>query len=1817
MLSTLRKNQSKEDEINERLDREQYFGEMQDGRTQSAIRAKRLREEAINRNEHVQKKPIGETRLMTRAIHWLPNLRCIQCDKDTPTRWCAGCNYGYCHPCMPWPETTVCDDCEEIRNTSNDFNFENEMERRGCKINFSISDDCYMSMGCKIKGIRIPCTNCYREGPSITNNRYCYECQKVFCYNCVDAVTAMCFGCIGEDVINSWITEPMEATRKGIVKGITEARYRTAMEQENYPPEVVREQMKLYHKLGKRTKDHYGKGEKQPSGSQAYKAKMKRGAQGKDKSSQSNTGVFYYNPEEGKAPTEDEMLRLKKIGLTPIARKEVTNSMSSSSSSSSGNSMETHTGMTATFHNPRTANLLKKGSPLEDLKRLGYEIQSVQARTELMNNLKNAPDISTGAELLSDLVETPDLRFEDGQLDTKKVLNIMHQFRNQTIEKYQNGDPGQEPEAIKAVLKEARYVLSKDNPQITQDMRDQFAQSQEEHALKLIENAGPGPYTLADHTLVYLGESVCCTDCQTQGCQNYSCCYDCGKPFCNNCIRFSLGLCKGCITISSEIEAYRVLRPQKDENGNPAEQLWCPYCEMWLRDQTQMDDHKIGRKHRKNVRKMQGDIPMGCHQCSFRNSLVRKYCFECGKIYCRTCHKSKSGRCPSCIFNNHPDYIDDDQQTIMPEFTDDDEDLKCSIFWSNMSHEDKRQFVRDHKNQNKCVTCYVEGNHDECDGCGRMACADCIMPEIKKCNECQPPTNKIITWEGNRDCMSCGNAQRYKDYCVGCEYFHCSECIENVTWLCHDCLKVLLTREGVTNWYELKEGMVNNPIIYPDTRSGCSICISEVRSKFCRKCQALHCRACVNITTGLCVKCDHRGRGPVRTYEHTRPYYENKQDARHTILVQGYRGRVQANILAMMTRDAQRSWEDKILGPTSKTRMPRELTTEKCSAKMDSILNAPRKAIKGRRGKKKVQIKLYHKPLETIQEHEPAPETDHPNPPPSYSPEFKDCSETLRKRCRALDIDSTGEVPLDLALDIVHQLSYVGAMEKTIRWEPIGIHMEDLLRKAGLVYTGANGTEQIRYESLISYIKHSVSMGSSTIPRSNEATYEYPDDPLLDLDVPELLTDREIKERAIKPQMKNREGADVKYHTPRADIGQLTSQEKWEALEGERENNLTKRSNQKNEAGKPGRLANNKGNKTENIAKTCQIRLTAQGQNAKAFRIRKEIALLKMDQEAQIKASKISAELLFSPTTQKCRTLPCGLNLIGKDDRGWLVIDVDANDNAKIYNVTLNGKYVSFVSQKQLMRVYVDPSPTAFDEWEIGGQRFLVAPPLEHETMVTTPPDNTEWETESIVCETPAEIARNEIAALRAEQEVHLLKANAIKAAQTKAKGHSHTEPCKVCNEDVKQLQCLICEQCSARVCNDCISPDLIKVCKPCHAEKLRTAIILAATDEGRNKAKTAVHEGEMAYATVEAHSKRVQAAFRKAISLKKDNNSGSSSSSQLPPSDEDREKSLATKIEQIERLKGLMEITKKPRSLPPNIEDRAIYEAALAESNRLVAEIEDNIGESESVTRKDMQDNIELKEKFVQNLHSAVHYIAERPATLDQLKSAIGYPQEETGEYNRIERIVRESRLESIRQLHSDQHEERGFGKYDTSIDGKYTMMTILEDENMEGTNYDDYQNSQRVTPTKVALCNWCVDPGINQCEGCQGKVPKGLFGHLMCIRCDTFLVHCRLCRLEDQREKDKAHVTPHRKRHRGIKGEDTCFTCGKRGRLLKHCTGCGVAKYCGEECQRNGWQDHMQHCKIFKQNQPLKNVYPWSMERAYRATSEHKHLFTNVRNY
>ena len=32
--------------------------------------------------------------------------------------------------------------------------------------------------------------------------------------------------------------------------------------------------------------------------------------------------------------------------------------------------------------------------------------------------------------------------------------------------------------------------------------------------------------------------------------------------------------------------------------------MWCPYCELWLNGPDQWDDHEIGKKHKKNMKKI-------------------------------------------------------------------------------------------------------------------------------------------------------------------------------------------------------------------------------------------------------------------------------------------------------------------------------------------------------------------------------------------------------------------------------------------------------------------------------------------------------------------------------------------------------------------------------------------------------------------------------------------------------------------------------------------------------------------------------------------------------------------------------------------------------------------------------------------------------------------------------------------------------------------------------------------------------------------------------------------------------------------------------------------------------------------------------------------------------------------------------------------------------------------------------------------------------------------------------------------------------------
>ena len=37
--------------------------------------------------------------------------------------------------------------------------------------------------------------------------------------------------------------------------------------------------------------------------------------------------------------------------------------------------------------------------------------------------------------------------------------------------------------------------------------------------------------------------------------------------------------------------------------------VWCKDCEMWLNGPTQMDEHKIGKKHKKKVRRIKAAEP--------------------------------------------------------------------------------------------------------------------------------------------------------------------------------------------------------------------------------------------------------------------------------------------------------------------------------------------------------------------------------------------------------------------------------------------------------------------------------------------------------------------------------------------------------------------------------------------------------------------------------------------------------------------------------------------------------------------------------------------------------------------------------------------------------------------------------------------------------------------------------------------------------------------------------------------------------------------------------------------------------------------------------------------------------------------------------------------------------------------------------------------------------------------------------------------------------------------------------------------------------
>ena len=73
----------------------------------------------------------------------------------------------------------------------------------------------------------------------------------------------------------------------------------------------------------------------------------------------------------------------------------------------------------------------------------------------------------------------------------------------------------------------------------------------------------------------------------------------------------------------------------------------------------------------------------------------------------------------------------------------------------------------------------------------------------------------------------------------------------------------------------------------------------------------------------------------------------------------------------------------------------------------------------------------------------------------------------------------------------------------------------------------------------------------------------------------------------------------------------------------------------------------------------------------------------------------------------------------GRDERGWHILAVSPQSHLgaeeggplKIFNITMQGKTLELVQQKEEMRVYVNPDPTGFDEWAIGSERIPVQSP--------------------------------------------------------------------------------------------------------------------------------------------------------------------------------------------------------------------------------------------------------------------------------------------------------------------------------------------------------------------------------------------------------------------------------------------------------------------------------------------------------------------------
>ena len=86
------------------------------------------------------------------------------------------------------------------------------------------------------------------------------------------------------------------------------------------------------------------------------------------------------------------------------------------------------------------------------------------------------------------------------------------------------------------------------------------------------------------------------------------------------------------------------------------------------------------------------------------------------------------------------------------------------------------------------------------------------------------------------------------------------------------------------------------------------------------------------------------------------------------------------------------------------------------------------------------------------------------------------------------------------------------------------------------------------------------------------------------------------------------------------------------------------------------------------------------------------------------------------------------ITYLGKDNRGWHVVDVPPSQNEMtMINLKIGGKLLQLVQQSQPMRVYVNPKNGEPDEWEIpaGSEhaaRFSVASPTEPEPEVSEVP---------------------------------------------------------------------------------------------------------------------------------------------------------------------------------------------------------------------------------------------------------------------------------------------------------------------------------------------------------------------------------------------------------------------------------------------------------------------------------------------------------------